>query len=229
MTAAADAQLALMAWLSPSFPVGAFAYSHGLEAAQHSGRVTDPGSLESWLTDLARRGSLWNDLCLLVAAQRAAVARDFAGLVEVNSLAIALAGGAERRLETTAQGRAFLAVASASWGTGVLAAWQRLYGSEPLAYPVAVALAAAAHGIPGPAVVPAYAFAWLQNIASAATRLGIIGQTETQRMLARLARCLPALAEQALAATAEQLGGCALCAEIDAFQHETQYTRLFRT
>src|SRR5437660_1417555 len=113
--AGAGAQLPLMIWLSPAFPVGAFAYSHGLEWAVEAGDVADARSLETWLIDLLQCGAPRADAILFAVAFRLAAAADWPALLEANELAVALATSAERRLETTAQGTAFVAAARAAW------------------------------------------------------------------------------------------------------------------
>ena len=105
----------LMLWLSPAFPVGAFAYSHGLEWAVEAGDIHDARSLGGWLVDLLSFGAPRADAILFAAAYRSAEAGDWPALFECNALAVALAPSAERRLETTAQGAAFVTAARASW------------------------------------------------------------------------------------------------------------------
>ena len=214
--------LALFVWLSPAFPVGAYAYSHGLEWAVEAGDITDAASLAGWLEDLADHGAPRLDVALFAAAYRdAGVA---AALAEVNALAVALSGSAERRLETTAQGDAFLAAARAAWPC---AAFDGL--AAPVAYPVAVGAAAAGHCIALETAAPAFALALFGNLVSAALRLGVVGQTEGQKIIARLTPRLAAMAAQALLEAPETRGACALRSEIAAMKHETQYSRLFRS
>lgn len=219
----------LQAWLSPAFPVGSFAYSHALEQAHADGRLNDVGALVGTLRAHVRDGSLRNDAVLLALAWRSATVGDVAELVRLNSEAVALAAGAERRLETTAQGTAFLRAVAASWSVPAFVSLHEGLDGAPVAYPIAFAIATAAHGVELPAALEAYAFAWLANLTSAAARLGAIGQTGAQRTLATLAPELGDLVRRSLAATEDDLGGCALVGELDALRHETLYTRLFRT
>src|SRR5271157_6586166 len=107
--------LPLLIWLSPGFPVGAFAYSHGLEWAVEAGDIVDARSLEAWLADLIEFGALRSDAILFSVAFRAAAEADWPALIEANALAVALALSVERRLETTAQGAAFVAAARTAW------------------------------------------------------------------------------------------------------------------
>ncbi len=173
----------LLLWLSPAFPVGAFAYSHGLEWAYEAGDVTDAASLAAWLADLARFGAPHLDAALFAHAFRAAAAADWPALDAVNELAVALAGSAERRLETTAQGAAFRLAARAAWDCEALARLSARDG-EPLAYPVAVAAAAAGCGMALAHAAEAFVVGQFANLVSAATRLGIVGQTAGLKILA---------------------------------------------
>jgi urease accessory protein len=222
------AHLPLMIWLSPAFPVGAFAYSHGLEWAHEAGDVTDAAGLEAWLGDLLAYGAARNDAILFAAAYRAADAGDDAALAEVAELALALAASEERRLETTTQGDAFAGAIARSWPCGTVdllkGAWP-----GPLAYPAAVAAAAAGHGIPLPEALEAFALGFVGNLVSAAVRLGVVGQTDGQRVIAALVPQVRNLAALARDAALDDLGGCAFRSDLAALRHETQYTRLFRS
>jgi len=224
--AAEAALLPLMLWLSPAFPVGAFAYSHGLEWAVEAGDIADRGSLEAWLTDLIAFGAPRADAILFACALRAAAAGDWPSLSEANGLAVALAPAAERRLETTAQGAAFVAAARVAWDCEPL---RRLTEEERIAYPVAVAACAAGHKLPLAVSLSAFVLALVGNLVSAAVRLGPIGQSEGQAILAALLPAMRALAREAEGATLADLGGCAFRSDIAAMRHETQYSRLFRS
>lgn len=220
--------LPLLIWLSPAFPVGAFAYSHGIEWAVEAGDIVDASSLEEWLIDLLEFGAPRSDAILFSAAFRAAAGADWPALIDVNALAVALTPSAERRLETTAQGTAFVAAARVAWDCEPL---RRLDDAPDgrVAYPVAVAAAASGRGLTLRASLEAFALAQAANLVSAALRLGPIGQTDGQKILAALLPRIRALAGEAQTATLADLGGCAFRCDIAAMRHETQYSRLFRS
>src|SRR5271170_416719 len=220
--------LPLLIWLSPGFPVGAFAYSHGLEWAVEAGDIVDARSLEAWLADLMEFGALRSDAILFSVAFRSAAAADWPALIETNALAVALSPSAERRLETTAQGAAFVAAARAAWDCEPLRRLDRA-PEELIAYPIAVAAAASGHGLPLLASLEAFALAQAANLVSAALRLGPIGQTDGQRILAALLPRIRALAREARHASLAALGGGAFRSDIAAMRHESQYSRLFRS
>jgi urease accessory protein len=233
--------LPLLIWFSPAFPVGAFAYSHGLEWAVESGAVKDAAGLQHWLGVLLQHGGARNDAIIFANVWRLtsspdgeeetrrphAIAKSHKALSDINSLALALAGSRERLLETTSQGNAFVTAARAAWPCAALDAGVLPAGD--IVYPVASARACAGHGIAlGPAL-QAFTLGSVSNLVSAAVRLGPIGQTDGQRVLAALLPQVRALAMEAQDATLDDLGGCAFISDIAAMQHETQYSRLFRS
>lgn len=206
----------LMAWLSPGYPVGAFAYSHGLERAVHDGAVHDAGSLRGWLETLLLHGAGRTDAILLAHAWREPAC------AEVAALAAALQPSAERRLESRAQGAAFVRVTVAAYPADGLSA-------APAPLPVAVGRAAAAHGLPLGPVLVLFAQAFASNLVSAAIRLVPLGQTIGQSVLAQLLPVCRRVATTAERASLDDIGGCTLLSDIASMRHETQYSRLFRS
>jgi urease accessory protein len=220
----------LLAWLSPSFPVGGFSYSHGLEWAIEDGTVATPADLEAWLSDLLLHGSGRNDAILFVHAYAAAAVADASALAGVAELAAALQPSKERHLEATAEGAAFLSAVSATWPNSRLSALSEALQAEPaVAYPVAVATAAAAHEVPLSPALIAWLTGFAANLVSAGVRAIPIGQTDGQRIIAALAPLIEDLAALASGASLDDLGGAAMRADIASMKHETQYTRLFRS
>jgi urease accessory protein len=217
-----------MVWLSPAFPVGSFAYSHGLEWAHEARDVCDAESLQAWTADLLKFGAGRNDLILFAAAYRAAAEGNGPALAEAAELALALATSAERRLETTTQGDAFVAAISRTWPCRAIELLTTTW-PEPVAYPVAVAVAAAGHGIPVADAAPAFGLGFVSNLVSAAVRLGMVGQTDGQRVIAAVLPVVQEVAVFAATASLDELGGCAFRSDLAALRHEGQYTRLFRS
>jgi urease accessory protein len=224
----AETVLPLLAWLSPGFPVGAYAYSHGLEWAAEAGDLSTEAAVAAWIADLLRHGAGRNDAILLACAWRAAVAENVTGLAEANELALALAPSAELLLETSQQGRSFLDAVLAAWPAEKLGRIAPALDG-PLAYPVALGAAAAAHGIPLAPTLGAFVLAFAQNLVSAALRLAPIGQTAGTRIVAALAPLAEQLAQECAPLGPDDVGGCTFRADLGSFSHETQYTRLFRS
>ncbi|MFT6580638.1 MAG: urease accessory protein [Alphaproteobacteria bacterium] len=217
----------LMTWLSPGFPIGAYAYSHGLDWSVENGDVQDMDSLALWLEDLCRHGGGRSDAIFFQHGWTRARSNS-EDLVELNDLAIALSPSRERRMESVSQGRAFMIAIAPSWpwrGAPDIA----MFNDADIAYPIAVAMAAAGHGVALRPALHAYLHAFIANLISAGLRLIPLGQTEGQHLLARLEATIGALTDEALAATLDDLGGAAFLADIASMRHETQYTRLFRS
>jgi urease accessory protein len=218
----------LMTWLSPSFPVGAFSYSSGIEWAVEAGDITDAASLRQWLASMLEDGAGLCDGIFLAHTHRAASSEDDVSLREVAELAAAFTPSRERHLETTAQGRAFIEIARAAWHHAAL---DRLLAAceAAIVYPVAVGLVSAAHAIPLAPTVHAFLHALTSNWISAGARLVPLGQTDSQRVLAGLEPVVADTARRALAASLNDLGSATFRADLASMRHEAQYTRLFRS
>jgi urease accessory protein len=271
---AGSALYRLLAWLSPSFPTGAFSYSHGLEAAAASGDVRDRASLESWIVAIVIHGSGRMDADTLRDAYRAALAGDDAGLADVNRRGLAYRAAVELALESGQQGDAFLAAWRGAWeapNPGPLTASGEREGSGPprpsmprsagakldhlapasprvpslrmrgegqgeelrtgegVCLPAVFGAAAAQAGIALEDALLGYLQAFAANLMSAGLRLGIIGQTDGQRILMALEPVVIAAAEAALSRRPADFGGATFAADLASMAHETQYSRLFRS
>jgi urease accessory protein len=227
---ATEGLLKLLAWLSPSFPVGAFAYSHALEAAIEEGLVHDRVTLQDWIADLVAHGSPRADTVFFCHVHRAVAADDVPAFLDVAELASAMRGTGELALEATQQGESFMHAIGDAWPVDV-APWRAALagaGVRP-AYPVAVACAAAVANVPLADAVPAYLHAFAANLVSAAVRAIPLGQTDGQRALAALEPGIAAAALAALDRPLDEAGSAALVVDTLSFRHETQYSRIFRS
>jgi urease accessory protein len=218
----------LMTWLSPGFPVGAFSYSSGIEWAVESGDIAEACSLHDWLAAMLVDGSGYCDGIFLAHAHRATSASDDDALRATAELAAAFGPSRERQLETTAQGRAFVDIARAAWNCERLDHIIACCGST-VVYPVAVGLVSGAHKLALAPTMHAFLHALVSNWISAGARLVPLGQTDSQRVLARLEPLVAATARRALNASLDELGSATFRADIASMRHETQYTRLFRS
>ncbi|MCR9136700.1 MAG: urease accessory protein UreF [Alphaproteobacteria bacterium] len=213
--------LRLMAWMSPAFPVGAFSYSHGLERAVHDGLVTDREDLETWLADLLTIGSAWNDAVLFAESWRQS--HDGPALMQLADLGEAMAGSSERHLETMKQGAAFLQAARA-WPDPVFD-----HLPDPCPFPVAAGAVSGAHDLALVAALSAWLHAFATNQVQAGLRLLPLGQQEGVEIIAALERTIAATARHTAMTSLEDLGSATVLAEIASLNHETQYSRLFRS
>lgn len=219
----------LLAWLSPAYPIGAFSYSHGLEAAVEEGAVTRREDLVAYAAAALRHGAGAVDAGLLALAWRAAAAGEDAALDEVTDLAAAWRGTAELALEATQPGAAFALVTAAAWPEPRFTTYAARHTGR-LTHAVAFGAAAAFHDLP----LRESCFGWLAafaaNIVSAGVRLVPLGQTDGQIATAALLPVIEAATEAALALRdAEDLGSAAPALDLSSMRHETQYTRLFRS
>lgn len=217
----------LLVWTSPSYPIGAFSYSHGLEWAVEEGSVRDVATLVNYIQAVLERGGAWVDAVLFAAAHRSA--HDDAALDGISELASAFRASAETALEARQQGAAFLLVTRRAWPHPLLDAFAARNAEHPAAQCVTMALACAAHGLPLAASLGAFLHSVAANLVSAGVRLVPLGQTDGQIALARLADIVAAVVAAALQAEVDDLGTAAPALEFCSMRHETQYTRLFRS
>jgi urease accessory protein len=227
-SAMADALYRLLAWLSPAYPIGGFSYSHGVETAIEQGFIVDRVSLVAWLQTVLGAGTGRVDGALFAAAWRAADAGDWPAFDAVAERAAAWRGTSEMALESRQQGGSFLSITRTAWPHPDLDAAHGRLGGE-MALPVAVALAAAAHGIALAAALEGYLQAFTANLISAALRSVPLGQSDGQIALAGLEASVRTAVEAAQAAELAEVGTATPLLDWCSMRHETQYTRLFRS
>ena len=205
----------LAQWLSPAYPVGGFAHSHGLEELVGSGKVRDARSLRDWLETVLDAGSGRSGAVFLAAAYRAGPD----GAAELDSRARAFSPSFELLAESDRQGTAFSRTTEAVWG-------------KPLgcrAYPVAVGLAARLNGLPLRLTAEMFLHAFLSNLVSAALRLLPIGQTGGQHLISALTPLCVRIAQESLDGDLDSLSSTAFLSDIATMRHETRATRIFRS
>jgi urease accessory protein len=226
----APAVLLHLMWLaSPALPVGGFSYSEGLEAAVDGGHVGSESTAGDWLLQQLQLVLARAELALLVQAHDAWSARHLDRVAELQAWHQATRESAEARLQAEQMGRSLLEwLRHSAWSAddrlGTLAALRPAPG-WPLAYALATVLAGAERRD----AALAFAFGWAENMVQAAMKAVPLGQAAAQRMLARLADAIPAAVEQALALPDDQRQAYAPMLAILSAQHETQYSRLFRS
>ena len=226
--ASPKALLELMQLASPALPVGGFSYSEGLEAAVEAGRVRDEAQAGSWLVDQLHLSLERTDLPVLAQALPAWRSGDLARIRELNDWVQLTRESAELRQQTQQMGRSL-----AEWLKNRATPDARVAQLAALrpapTWPVAFALAAAQGGAPTRDVLLAFGFGWAENMVQAAMRSVPLGQSAAQRMLARLIEALPAAVQRAAALGDDQRQAFTPMLAILSAQHETQYSRLFRS
>ena len=223
--------LRLLQIASPALPIGAYAYSQGLEAAVAAGWVRDEPSAARWILGLLEGSLATLDLPVLARVHAAWGAGDRAGARRWSSLLYASRPTAELQAEERHLGWA-LARVVASQGLAdvqVLVDEAQEGSGGGLAYAAVFAVACQVWRIPAPAALSAFAFAWVEAQVGAALRLVPLGQTAGQRILRAAVEVVPAVVAAALALPDDDIGAAAPAHAIASARHETQYARLFRS
>ena len=205
----------VMAWLSPSYPIGSFAYSHGLEFEIASGNITEKQEVKQWVEDLLKFGSGWNELVLFSLAYKS----DINSLEELSNFAKALAQSKERYEETLALGRAFAKVTSKLV----------MLTGQDMPLPIVMGMCAKNEDISLEYILPLFAHNFAANLISVAVRLVPLGQTAGQQVLFELFPTIEEVANKALAASIADLGTSCILADIASMKHEILKTRIFRS
>ena len=205
--------ITLMQWLSPAFPIGGFAYSHGLEWAINKGHVNNREELQKWVSDLLEYGSLKNDAILIKLVLKGSDPK------EINELAMALCPANERLSETKLQGGAFCKIMGDVWSLEI----------DNLTLPIALALAAKNESIDQNLVVPAYLHSFCSNLTSVAIRLVPIGQTDGQKTLRELSPLIFDSVREVAKSDIDDLGSTCFLSDVSAMQHEYLQPRVFKT
>ena len=205
--------ITVMQWLSPAFPIGGFAYSHGLEWAIDKGYVSNREELKKWISDLLEYGSLKNDAILIKLVLKGSDPK------EINELALALCSASERLSETQLQGGAFCKIMREVWSLEI----------DELTLPIALALAAKNESIDQNLVVPAYLHSFCSNLISVAMRLIPIGQTDGQKTLRQLSPLISDSVRAVAKSDKDDLGSACFLSDVSAMQHEYLQPRVFKT
>jgi urease accessory protein len=223
------ASLLQLLWLaSPALPVGGFSYSEGLEAAVDAGWTSDEPHAAAWLVDQLRLGLARSDLAVLAKAYAAWRRGDLEAAAGLNAWVATTRESSEMRQQTEQMGRSLaLWLAQRHAGDACVAVLAALTPSPT--WPLAFALAAVQSGAPLRESLLAFAFGWAENMVQAAVKSIPLGQSAGQRILERLVEAMPAAVDAAIAlGTSERQAFMPMLAIVSA-QHETQYSRLFRS
>ena len=223
--------LRLAAWLSPAFPTGAYTYSSGLEYAVEQELVTDARTLELWIADMLQFGMGRTEGGFFVLAHRAASTSGFETLGEILAWSDSMRPTSELALESKAQGEAFLKTICSAWPREELDRLHALSvetGRKP-GYAVAVGATCGFHDVPLLAGLAAFLHAIAANLVSAAVRAIPLGQTDGQRVMSSLEVVIEAQTPALVDIELEGLGAATPMVDWASMQHETQYTRLFRS
>jgi len=229
MKPAPDIALArLLQLASPALPVGAYSYSQGLEAAVEAGLVADATSAGRWVEDVMELAMARMELPVLLRLHAAWRANDKAVVAHWNALFLASRESAELRAETLQMGYS-LARLLPQIDDKIVNKNKYLIETDEIAFPTAFACAAAYWEIEPEQAAVAYLWSWLENQVMAAIKAVPLGQTDGQRILARLGARLASVAAEAAQRQDEELGAFVPGLALLSSRHETQYSRIFRS
>jgi urease accessory protein len=228
-TPTSPAALLQLMWLaSPALPVGGFSYSEALEAAVDSGLVTGEADASRWLRDQLELALGRSELPLLAQALAAWQVGDARRVRELNDWVLTTRESRELRAQTEQMGRSMVEWLKNRGEPDVRVAKLAALPPAP-SWPLAFALAAAQTGAPVREALLAFAFGWAENMVQASLKAVPLGQSAGQRILAALVAAIPAGVDRAMATgDAERQAFSPMLAILSA-QHETQYSRLFRS
>jgi urease accessory protein len=214
----------LLQLVSPSLPIGGYTYSQGIEWAAEAGWIDSEQDLGAWLQGLLETGLTYLEVPVLLRMMDAWRNADHAAVGQWNDYLLASRETRELKTEELNRARAFCQVLNALEPD---AAEHRelLIGSQHACF----SYACNRWSIDNESAAHALAWSWLENLVLAAVKIIPLGQTAGQRVLFRLAARLPEVIERALQLDDDELGASSLALAIASSQHETQYTRLFRS
>ena len=216
--------LRLLHLVSPALPLGAYAYSQGLEYAVHVGWVCDERTAHQWLAGLSRGALGTLDLPILARLHQAWGRDDLAAVERWSAQLLAARESAELRAEERHLGRALarilieFGIAEASHWNDDRATWATLFS-----------LAAVRWGIGELETLGGYLWAWSENQVLAAIRLVPLGQSAGQRLLLALCNEIPEIVRQTRAIADDAIAISTPAQALASSLHETQYSRLFRS
>ena len=222
---ASASSLLQLIWLaSPALPVGGFSYSEGLEAAVELAGVSTEQAAAEWLADQLHLSLARGDLAVVAQAMSAWQAGDRERIAQLNAWVLQTRESAEFVLQTEQMGHSFV-----EWLKLHHADAGGIFGTGPVGYPIAFAFATQRAGATVRDGCLAFAFGWAENMVGAAVKAVPLGQSAGQRMLGRLAAEIPDAVQRAMALSDDERQAFSPMLAVLSAQHETQYSRLFRS
>ena len=217
--------LKLLQLSSPTLPIGAFAYSQGLESAIESGLIKDKNALHSWLMDSLKISLLNVDIPIFIRLYKAWENADLEEVLRWNHILRAQRETSELRNEDHHLG---LALARLLKDLDIVEA-KELHKCNGLCFITLFTLAATKWNIELGNAANGFVWTWLDNQVAAAIKLVPLGQTDGQKVLSDFIPKIPAIIQLGFSISDDEIGASLPMMAILSSQHETQYSRLFRS
>jgi urease accessory protein len=227
--------LRLLQLASSTLPVGAYSYSEGLELLVEKGSIKSATALQDWMTQELRHGALRMEVSIMLRAYQATGDQAGEQLLYWNQWWSAARETEELRLQSWQMGRSLLRlfldledplpnpIIDKNWPV-----LQELFGQD-CNFAIAFGVMAAAWQIDSTDAVLGYLQSWATNLISAGIKLIPLGQTAGQQLLLNLQPILEASAQGILQLPDEALESCGWGLSLASMDHETLYSRLFRS
>lgn len=217
--------LPLLQLVSPALPVGAYTYSEGLETLVQAGQIKTAADLQQWLMQELQHGGIQVEAAILVRAYQAAIQADSVQLANWNQWLSAFRETEEMREQSWQMGRSLTRLLSELQPQSQ----SLLVRCDPCNFAIAFAVAAAHWQIDQSETVIGYLQSWVANLINAGVRLIPLGQTQGQQILLHLSTPLEQTCAAVLNLSDDQLECCSWGVSIASMNHETLYSRLFRS
>ena len=215
--------LRLLQFASPTLPVGAFAYSQGMESAVHHGYIKNAEQTQAWVSGVLSNNIGKLDLPFLKSLYEAITANEFATVDQLNQQIISFRETTEIRQESTQMGKALRRLLID------MQLWDEHMPAKEIDWTTAFALMAVSNNLSVNDCLLAHAWSWCENQVAAAIKLVPLGQTEGQKILYQLSLELVDVVKRALLYEMPKVSSLAFNLSILSSEHETQYSRLFRS
>lgn len=219
----AESQLRLLQLISPTLPIGSFAYSQGLEYAVDAGWVTNQEQTKQWIKGQIKNTLSSLDIPVMQRMYKAWKEKDYPKIIYWNKWILAAREAKELYDEDTQLGKALL----------------RLVKGLDMPFPIdddiewsyisIFSYAAEQWDIPFIESANGFLWAWTENQVAAAIKVVPLGQTAGQNILSAMIEDIPKATERSINFNDQDIGMLAPGVAIASALHETQYSRLFRS
>ncbi|MHC5609637.1 MAG: urease accessory protein UreF [Nostoc sp.] len=218
--------LSILQLASPTLPVGAYSYSEGLEMLVENGTIANQIHLKHWLEAELLYGAIRLEAAVMVRSEQAAKMGDVESLCRWNLWLSAARETEELRASSWQMGRSLIQLLG-KLEPQIVPIVNAV--GNPCNFAIAFGIAVTHWQISIKAALLGYLHSWASNLITAGVKLIPLGQTAGQQLLLDLQPLFSAAALEILALEDDQLACCSWGLSLASMQHETQYTRLFRS